>query len=90
MEPKTNLLEFFGKECPHCAAMEPLVGRLQDEEGLQFEKYEVWHNEENANLMRKYDQGRCGGVPFFYNTRTEKWLCGVLKYEQLKEWALGK
>ena len=90
MEQKTNLLEFFGKECPHCAAMEPLVSRLQDEEGMEFAKYEVWHNEENANLMRKYDQGRCGGVPFFYNTRTEKWLCGMVKYEQLKEWAAGK
>jgi hypothetical protein len=37
--------------------------------------------------MRQYDQGRCGGVPFFYNQQTGKWLCGVVNYEKLKEWA---
>ena len=90
MEQKSHLLEFFGKECPHCAALAPLVERLQEEKGVEILKYEVWHNEENAALMRQYDQGRCGGVPFLYNTRTEKWLCGMLNYEKLKDWALGK
>jgi thiol-disulfide isomerase/thioredoxin len=90
MESKADLMEFYGKECPHCASMEPLVTRLQDEEGLEIRKYEVWHSEQNATLMREYDQGRCGGVPFFYNPQTGKWLCGVVNYEKLKEWGLGK
>jgi thiol-disulfide isomerase/thioredoxin len=86
-KPEFNLLEFYGKECPHCAAMAPLVARLEEEEGLEIQKYEVWHSEQNANLMRQIDQGRCGGVPFFFNQQTGKWLCGVVSYEKLKEWA---
>jgi hypothetical protein len=57
---------------------------------VEIRKYEVWHSEQNATLMREYDQGRCGGVPFFYNPQTGKWLCGVVSYEKLKEWGLGK
>ena len=90
VEEKSRLIEFFGTECPHCAGMAPLVDRLQDEEGVEILKYEVWHNEQNANFMRQIDQGRCGGVPFFYNKQTGKWLCGTVSYEKLKEWALGK
>ena len=89
-KPESRLLEFYGKECPHCGAMAPLVDRLEEEEGLEIRKYEVWHSEQNATLMRQYDQGRCGGVPFFHNQQTGKWLCGVVSYEKLKEWALGK
>jgi ribosomal protein S27AE len=88
MEQEIYLLEFFGKECPHCSAMLPLSERLQNEEGMKVQQYEVWHNDENGKLMKKYDQNRCGGVPFFYNTHTEKWLCGGVTYEKLREWAL--
>ncbi len=90
MEKDSSLLEFFGKECPHCAAMEPLVARLEDEEGIALARFEVWHSEQNATYMRELDQGRCGGVPFFYNKKNGKWLCGVVPYEKLKDWAQGK
>ena len=89
-KPEPHLLEFYGKECPHCATMAPLVARLEEGERLEIQKHEVWHSEQNATLMRQYDQGRCGGVPFFYNRQTGKWLCGVVNYENLKEWGLGK
>jgi hypothetical protein len=69
--------------------MEPLVARLQEEEGVEVVRLEVWHNEENARLLRQYDQGHCGGVPFFYNVRTQRWLCGSVEYERLKAWAMG-
>ncbi len=90
MEKDSQLLEFFGRECPHCAAMEPLVVRLEDEEGVQISRNEVWHSEQNATFMRELDQGRCGGVPFFFNRKTGKWLCGEVNYEKLKEWAKGE
>ncbi|MCX8116969.1 MAG: hypothetical protein N3G78_03415 [Desulfobacterota bacterium] len=67
--------------------MEPLVERLEAEEGVKVARLEVWHNEANARLMQQYDQGRCGGVPFFYNTKTGKWICGSADYERLKRWA---
>jgi hypothetical protein len=90
MQKPFHLIEFYGTECSHCRTMEPLVERLQDEEGLEIARLEVWHNEENARRMRELEQGRCGGVPFFYNTQTSQWICGSASYEKLKAWAVGK
>ncbi|MEX2007886.1 MAG: thioredoxin domain-containing protein [Candidatus Spechtbacterales bacterium] len=83
------LIEFYGTECGHCTTMAPLVQRLQQEEGVQIEQREVWHNEENATAQKQYDVGLCGGVPFFYNTETKQHICGEASYEELKTWALG-
>jgi hypothetical protein len=68
--------------------MDPLVERLKDEMALKIDQLEVWHNEANAKLMREYDKGYCGGVPFFYNKKTGNWICGSSDYERLKKWAL--
>lgn len=81
------LLFFYGQECSHCHAMFPLVEKLEQETGVKIEKYETWHNEENARQLDEYDQGLCGGVPFFFNTETKDFLCGETSYEKLKEWA---
>jgi len=84
------LIEFYGKECPHCLKMAELLPRLKKEAGIDIEKYEVWHNEENLKKMQEYDKGLCGGVPFFINTETGKFICGETSYEELKKWALGE
>jgi len=68
--------------------MEPLVERLETEESVKVARLEVWHNEANAKLMKEYDKGYCGGVPFFFNKNTGKWICGSADYERLKKWAL--
>ncbi|MBI4085574.1 MAG: thioredoxin family protein [Candidatus Liptonbacteria bacterium] len=81
------LLEFYGTECPHCLRMAPKIERLEKETAVKVEKYEVWHNDENAAKMREYDKGLCGGVPFFFNTDTGKYICGEDSYENLKVWA---
>ncbi len=67
--------------------MEPLVERLEEEQGVRVARIEVWHSEVNAELMRRYDKNYCGGVPFFYNTETGKWICGEADDEKLKNWA---
>ena len=85
-----DLLEFYGTECTHCNAMKPLVAKLEDEIGVKVEKFEVWHNEENASKMEGFDKGECGGVPFFVNTKTGQRICGAVSYEKLKAWATGK
>ena len=82
------LLEFYGDECPHCKRMEPLIDKLAAE-GLKVERYETWHDEKNAAMMEKYDRGLCGGVPFFFNTDSGKWICGATDYDSLKAWAQG-
>lgn len=81
------LLEFYGQGCPHCLRMAPLVQELEKETGVKIEKYEVWHNEENAKKIEQYDKGLCGGVPFFFNTETNDFICGFTSYEHLKKWA---
>ena len=84
------LLEFYGEECPHCEKMKPLVEKLQEEEGVVVDKFEIWHNKENAEKMKEYDKGYCGGTPFFINTKSGKWICGGTDYENLKAWAKGE
>ena len=68
--------------------MDPLVERLEDEESVKVARLEVWHNEANAKLMKDYHKGYCGGVSFFFNKKTGKWICGSADYEGLKKWAL--
>ena len=88
-----RLLMFHGRECPHCKKMMPLVERLEKEANIQFEKYEVWHDEKNADLMRSYKPvigPKCGGqlrVPTFFNPETSDVICGEVDFEKLKEWA---
>jgi hypothetical protein len=67
--------------------MEPSIERLEEETGLKIEKIEVWHNAKNAKMMEQYDKNYCGGVPFFFNKKTDKWICGETSYENLKRWA---
>jgi thiol-disulfide isomerase/thioredoxin len=87
---------FYGAECPHCRAMMPLVERLEKEEGVKVEKLEVWHNEKNADRMRKYEaiimEASDGtfGTPAFVDDKGKKALCGEMPYGELKKWAAGK
>lgn len=83
------LIEFYGKECPHCFKIAPLVEKLRKNLGVTIEQYEVWHNEDNLNKFREYDKNLCGGVPFFINTDTGKSICGEVAYEELEKWAKG-
>ena len=85
-----ELIEFYGTECHFCKMMAPVVEKLEKEHNVKVTRYEVWHDANNAQLMQKYDQERCGGVPFFINTKTDDWICGAVPYERLAEWALGK
>ncbi|HHT9120821.1 MAG TPA: thioredoxin family protein [Candidatus Hypogeohydataceae bacterium YC41] len=90
-----RLIEFYGTECVHCKKMDPLIERLEREQGVKITRLEVWHNSQNAALMENVDRDEkglpfCGGIPFFYNEKTGKKICGETTYEELKKWALGK
>ena len=85
------LLEFYGKECPHCVRMAPLVEQLEKELGVEVRKLETWHDEANEKLRAEKDAGAaCGGVPYFFNEETGAKICGAVDYEALKAWATGK
>jgi len=85
-----RLIMFYGTECKHCHEMMPFLAKLEEETGLKTEQLETWHDSGNKALLDKYDAGKCGGVPFFYNEDTEAWICGATTYEKIKEWATGK
>lgn len=80
---------FTGTECTHCHEMDPLVEKLEKEIKVKVEKIEVWHNAENMAFLESVDQGMCGGIPFFFNEKSGRKICGNVKYEKLKEWALS-
>lgn len=86
-----KLIMFYGTECIHCHEMMPLVEKLEKELKVKVEKLEVWHNSDNRNFLDKCNKViRCTGVPFFYNEKTKKGICGAVPYDELKVWALGK
>ncbi len=87
---KKRLICFYGTECQHCHEMEPLNYKLEKELKIKLTKLEVWHDSKNAALLKQLDKGYCGGVPFYYNENTGKWICGAVPYARLKTWAKGK
>ena len=65
-EEKVTLYLFWGDGCPHCAAEQEYFNTLQEEfPNLEIVKYEVWHNEENQQLLNQIA------------TKTEKSFTGV-------------
>ena len=92
----SRFIMFHGRECPHCRKMMPIVEELEKAAGIAFDKREVWHSEENANLMRSLREviaPKCGGqlkTPTFLNEATNDVVCGEVSYEKLKEWAQKK
>jgi hypothetical protein len=70
--------------------MVPLIEKLEKEEKVKVDRLETWHSSVNAKKLVKADKGKCGGVPFFYNDVSKKFICGSTSYENLKKWALGK
>ncbi len=82
-----RLLFFYGDECPHCHSLMPTVAQVEKELGVKFERFEVWHNSENAEILKGYDRGFCGGVPFLYNTASNDWICGNVDPDKVHAFA---
>jgi len=93
-EEGKRLIWFYGRECPHCRALHPVVDKFMADAKVKIELLEVWHDEQNAQLMRKFGDAiseACGGslgVPAFYNEKTGKAICGArINTEKLAKWA---
>lgn len=82
------LYEFYGETCSHCIKMMPIVDKLIDE-GIPIDKMEVWNNDKNSKKMTEYSFERCPGVPFFFNTDSNQWICGESDEDTLRKWASG-
>ena len=85
---------FYGKECPHCHVMLPLADRLAKEGKVKIDKLEVWHDDANAERMRKFEgiiRIACGGefgVPAFVDEGRSSAFCGEAPYGDFRRWAL--
>lgn len=83
-----NLIEFYGKECPHCLKMRKIVSKFEKKHKTTLTKIEVWHDKANDKKMRAILVfKKCGGVPFFYNKDNEKFICGEAGLRELEAWA---
>ena len=85
-----DLVEYYGTECHFCVLMAPDIAKLEKELNVKIEKKECWHNAKNQAEFMKDSAGKCGGVPFFLNRKTGKFICGAAPYDKLKAWATGK
>merc|ERR1719247_1512197 len=57
-------------------------------------KWDVWSDPAAYKLMQFLDKGpdgrsKCGGLPFFYNRKTGKIVCGATTEKNLMNWAQG-
>jgi hypothetical protein len=60
-------------------------------EGHKIRTFEVWYNTRNTELYQQLDMGRCyGHVPYFFNKRTRKFICGPTTIQNLRNWAEDK
>jgi len=84
---KKRLLFFYGEECPHCHNIMPRLDEVEEKIGVKFERFEVWHNADNAKMNREYDKDYCGGVPFLYNTANDEWVCGAVEVDKIRAFA---
>lgn len=93
MSEGNRLIWFSGRECVHCKRLRPTVEKFEAENDLEITELEVWHNSDNAQLMREYGETikeACGGelgVPSFYNENNGKAICGMVSIESLEQWA---
>ncbi len=66
---KVNVYLFRGEGCPHCQEAEEWFASINEEYGEYFKvvDYETWHDEDNAELMKRVAEARgeeAEGVPY--------------------------
>lgn len=87
----SHLLSFYGNDCEMCEYMVQHIKRVEKELGTKVRRFETWSNPQHEKLRAVCDsRSGCGGVPFFYNKESGRWICGATTYDNLKRWASGK
>lgn len=60
--PEYNSLEinyFWGNGCPHCAVVNDFFDSWEGKDKVKVNKYEVWYNKENQELMTQKAESVC-------------------------------
>eukprot|EP00434_Breviolum_minutum_P037600 symbB.v1.2.033345.t1/scaffold4128.1/size44272/5 len=84
---KPHLIGFYAEQSMEAKRMRYLGGLLEKEiPGTKI----AWDNPLNERLRATIDlRNQCGGVPYLFNRKTGKVLCGVVAYDKLRAWAQG-
>lgn len=88
---KPHLIGFYAEQSMEAKRMKYLGGLLEKEiPGTKIVWLEAWDNPLNERLRATIDlRNQCGGVPYLFNRKTGKVLCGVVAYDKLRAWAQG-
>ena len=67
-----GIIYFYGQECPHCQKVGEFLDQNKIAEKVVFTKLEVWHNDDNNNMMLQAAKNcqlfmKDVGVPFLYD-----------------------
>jgi len=68
----SNIIFFYGQECPHCKDVEKFLADNKIAEKVKFDSLEIWYNKKNATLLQE-KAVECNlkkeeiGVPFLYS-----------------------
>ncbi|CAE7748815.1 unnamed protein product [Symbiodinium sp. CCMP2456] len=88
---KPHLIGFYAEQSMEAKRMRFLGDLLEKElPGTKIVWLEAWDNPLNERLRATIDlRNQCGGVPYLFNRKTGKVLCGVVAYDKLRAWAQG-
>ncbi|KAL8273146.1 hypothetical protein Esti_002904 [Eimeria stiedai] len=81
-----HLLAFVGEGCKYCERMAGSLRLVEEQTGERVLRLEVWRNALN---FERLDRGRCGGLPFFINLKSLRFVCGATSPRNLLHWAVG-
>uniref|UniRef100_A0A7S1RXC5 Thioredoxin domain-containing protein n=1 Tax=Alexandrium catenella TaxID=2925 RepID=A0A7S1RXC5_ALECA len=86
-----HLIGFYAEQSMEAKRMKYLGDLLEKElPGTKIVWLEAWQNPMNERLRATIDlRNQCGGVPYLFNRKTGKVLCGVVAYDKLRLWAQG-
>ena len=85
-----DLIEYYGNDCKYCEKMAPVVQQLENDLSVKLVRKEIWHDPGNLADFTKVAAGKCDGIPFFWNKKTSKFICGSASYKELKACAQGE
>lgn len=90
------LLEFSGKSAEaDVKKMTPQLKKLEKKLKTRIVRFDIWNDPSAYKLfllLDKSPRGKslCGGLPFYYNRKTGRIVCGATTYENLENWATGQ
>ena len=83
------LMEFHSDNCDHCEQMEPVLRRLENDLKTKIRRINIFRRREFMGLLEAIGHDECGSLPFYYNRRTGRAICGATTYINLKRWGTG-